>query len=146
MINGPHGREHVLRRHASLERDATLVVAPAGAEGMTTVPPSAPERRASGSRQQSARRTPDAHRSRFTRLLLGVDLPGARCAGQAPDFDDVVPGETPADRAARLEACRAVCTACPARPACRAASQALPKGCRSGVWAGKAYGERGTPR
>ena len=82
-------------------------------------------------------------RSGLARLLLGVDLPGARCAGQAPDFDDVVPGETPEDRAARLETCRVVCTTCPARLACRAASQALPKGGRSGVWAGHVHSSRG---
>lgn len=87
------------------------------------------------------------HRSRLGWALLGVDLPGARCTGQAPDFDDVVPGETAADRAARLEACRVVCTTCPARPACRAASQTLPKGGRSGVWAGRIHSSRGeSPR
>jgi len=67
--------------------------------------------------------------------LLGPDLPGASCAGQAPMFDDVVAGESIEDRAHPLALCRKVCDRCPALVPCRAQVAELPAAA-TGVWAG----------
>ena len=52
---------------------------------------------------------------------LGVipPLPGARCAGHQPLFDDRVPGETPKQRTERITWAVRECERCPALAACR---------------------------
>lgn len=71
--------------------------------------------------------------------LLGPDLPGARCRGEAPYFDTQVPGETAQERRQRTAVAREICKHCPAHNACRSAIRGI-TGERSGIWAGTPYG------
>ncbi len=68
--------------------------------------------------------------------LLGPDLPGASCVGQAPMFDGgLLPDESLEDREARLACAVRVCGRCPVFTECRALLAELPRGA-AGVWAG----------
>jgi len=61
--------------------------------------------------------------------LLGPDLPGASCVGQAPMFDgDLLPDESLEDREARLACAVRVCGRCPVFAECRALLAELPRG------------------
>lgn len=83
-------------------------------------------------------KTPDTHKIRLPELL-GPDLPGARCRGEAPYFDAQVPGENAKQRKQRITIAREICKHCPARTACRNAIRGM-TGERLGIWAGTTYG------
>ncbi|GAA2887407.1 hypothetical protein GCM10010472_52160 [Pseudonocardia halophobica] len=74
-------------------------------------------------------------------LLAGPALPGARCAGLAPEHDvDPLPGETHDQHAARLTRAAARCADCPASTTCAQIAAELPERFRVGIWAGRAHG------
>lgn len=85
--------------------------------------------------------TPHAAAARWSQLArmwaaeLGPALPGAACAGRAPLFDDVLPGETPDARQERHRLAARTCRACPALAVCRDRLPRLPAR-TSGVYAG----------
>lgn len=63
-------------------------------------------------------------------------LPRAACRDHWPDFDDRVPGETPEQRAQRLEAAVTVCRGCPELAVCQ--QLPMPRGWHGvGVQAGR---------
>jgi WhiB family redox-sensing transcriptional regulator len=64
--------------------------------------------------------------------LLGPALPGAACAGHAPQFDAEIDGESPRQRRARIASAAAVCHQCPAQSRCDRIAHHIPA---SGVWA-----------
>lgn len=70
--------------------------------------------------------------------LIGPELPpGALCKGRAPFWDADVPGETDAERTARLDAAREVCQRCPVREPCeRAGAEGK---AAAGMWGGVLY-------
>lgn len=85
-------------------------------------------------------RVPSHHRTLTE--LLGPDLPGARCRGEAPYFDAHVPGEKPRERRKRLTTAHNICHHCPALTACHNAIHNTPKSERRGIWAGTTYDRR----
>lgn len=82
--------------------------------------------------------TTNTHRLNLPELL-GPDLPGARCRGEAPYFDARVPGEKPRERRQRLTTAHDICNRCPALTACADAILGTPPPERRGVWAGTTY-------
>lgn len=66
---------------------------------------------------------------------LGPSLPQAACHGLAPQFDDLLPGETQTERDQRHRLAVQVCAGCPELPACRELIDQLPPRA-GGVYAG----------
>lgn len=69
--------------------------------------------------------------------LVDPRLEGAACAGMAPLFDERGENETAAHAEARHHQARTICSRCPVLLNCHAAATDLPKGQRSGIWAGR---------
>lgn len=69
--------------------------------------------------------------------LVDPRLTGALCAGEAPLFDSLIPGETEEERSNRFRWAATICTRCPVAAACERAAiehQA------HGIWAGEHRG------
>ncbi|MDQ3886362.1 MAG: hypothetical protein M3308_04960 [Actinomycetota bacterium] len=63
---------------------------------------------------------PDGTTALVAAILAGAQsLPGAGCRRQVGLFNDRLDGETAVQRGQRFEAAAAVCSRCPAQPACR---------------------------
>lgn len=69
--------------------------------------------------------------------LIDPRLAGALCAGEAPFFDSLIPGETEEERRNRFGRAATICAQCPVAAACERAAiehQA------HGIWAGEHRG------
>lgn len=75
----------------------------------------------------------------LTALAAAPHLPGARCIGFHAEFDET-------DDADIIDACKYVCSRCPAKIPCAAWAETQPSGSLSGCISGRIYRNRHFPK